>query len=152
MSFGRAAATKAKVTSMLFLQTVTGTSTLPPRSGAGGTPGGVGQFFAGLVMSVAGAYLLLNQVQVTTSFWSFGSYGGFGLTLLPLLVGVAFLFYNGKSIVGWLLAGLGAAIILASILMHLDIYFRPTSLFNTIVMLGLLFGGLGILARSLRSS
>ena len=131
---------------------MTGPSTLPPRSGAGGTPGGVGQFFAGLVMSVAGAYLLLNQVQVTTSFWSFGSYGGFGLTLLPLLVGVAFLFYNGTSVVGWLLAGLGAAIILASILMHLDVYFRPTSLFNTIVMLGLLFGGLGLVARSLRSA
>ena len=103
-------------------------------------------------MAVVGGYLLLNQVQVTTSFWSFGPYGGFGLTLLPLLVGVGFLFYNGRSFVGWLLAGLGAAIILASILMHLDIYFRPTTLFNTIVMLGLLFGGLGLIARSLRSA
>jgi hypothetical protein len=103
-------------------------------------------------MAVVGGYLLLNQVQVTTSFWNFGRVGGFGLTLLPLLVGVAFLFYDGKSIIGWLLAGLGAAIILASILMHMDIYFRPTSLFNTLVMLGLLFGGLGLLARSLRSA
>jgi len=67
-------------------------------------------------MAVVGGYLLLNQVQVTTSFWSFGPYGGFGLTLLPLLVGVGFLFYNGRSFVGWLLAGLGAAIILASII------------------------------------
>jgi hypothetical protein len=103
-------------------------------------------------MAVVGGYLLLNQVQVTTSFWSFGPYGGFGLTLLPLLVGVGFLFYNGGSVVGWLLAGLGAAIILASIMMHLDIYFRPTTLFNTIVMLSLLFGGLGLIARSLRSA
>lgn len=103
-------------------------------------------------MAVVGGYLLLNQVQVTTSFWNFGRYGGFGLTLLPLLVGVAFLFYDGKSIVGWLLTGVGSAIILANILMNMDIYFRQTSLFNTIVMLGLLFGGLGVLARSLRSS
>jgi hypothetical protein len=103
-------------------------------------------------MTVVGGYLLLNQVQVTTSFWSFGPYGGFGLTLLPLLVGVGFLFYNGTSVIGWLLVALGAAIILASILMHLDIYFRPTTLFNTIVMLGLLFGGLGLIARSLRSA
>ena len=120
--------------------------------GAGGTPGGVGQFFLGLAMAVVGGYLLLNQVQVTTSFWTFGRSGGFGLTLLPLLVGVAFLFYDGKSFIGWLLAGLGAAIILASILMHMDIYFRQTTLFNTIVMLGLLFGGLGLLARSLKSA
>jgi uncharacterized protein len=131
---------------------VTTSSNPPTRRGAGGTPGGVGQFFIGLIMAVVGGYLLLNQVQVTTSFWSFGRYGGFGLTLLPMLVGVAFLFYDGKSIIGWLLLSLGAAIIFASILMHLDIYFRPTTLFNTIIMLGLLFGGLGLLAKSLRSA
>jgi hypothetical protein len=131
---------------------VTATSTLPPKRGAGGTPGGVGQFFIGLVMAVAGGYLLLNQVQVTTSFWSFGRYGGFGLTLLPLLVGVAFLFYDGKSVIGWLLVGLGSVIILAGILMNMDVYFRPTSLYNTLMMLVLLFGGLGVIARSLRSA
>ena len=103
-------------------------------------------------MTVVGIYLLLNQVQVTTSYWSFGRFGGFGPTLLPLLVGVAFLFYNGKSVIGWLLTGLGLAIILAGILMNMDIYFRQTTLYNTIVMLGLLFGGLGVLARSLRSA
>jgi hypothetical protein len=125
---------------------------MPDKRGAGGTPGGVGQFFIGLTMAVVGIYLLLNQVQVTTSFWNFGRFGGFGPTLLPLLVGVAFLFYNGKSIVGWLLTGLGLAIILAGILMNMDIYFRQTTLFNTLVMLGLLFGGLGLIARSLRSA
>ena len=103
-------------------------------------------------MAAVGGYLILNQVQVTTSFWRFGQYGGFGLTLLPLLVGIAFLFYNGRSVVGWLLTSVGAAIILAGVLMNMDIYFRQTSLFNTIVMLGLLFGGLGLVARSLRSA
>lgn len=103
-------------------------------------------------MTTVGGYLLLNQVQVTTSFWNFGRYGGFGLTLLPLLVGVAVLFYDGRSILGWVLTALGAAIIFANILMNLDIYFRPTSLFNTLLMLGMLFGGLGLIARSLRSS
>ncbi len=103
-------------------------------------------------MAAVGGYLILNQVQVTTSFWRFGQYGGFGLTLLPLLIGIAFLFYNGRSVVGWLLTSVGAAIILAGVLMNMDIYFRQTSLFNTIVMLGLLFGGLGLIARSLRSA
>jgi hypothetical protein len=131
---------------------VTTTQPLPEKRGAGGTPGGVGQFFIGLTMAVVGVYLLLNQVQVTTSFWNFGRFGGFGPTLLPLLVGVAFLFYNGKSFIGWLLTALGLAIVLAGILMNMDIYFRQTTLFNTIVMLGLLFGGLGVIARSLRSA
>ena len=122
----------------------------PDRAGAGGTPGGVGQFFIGLIMAAAGGYLILNQVQVTTSFWRFGQYGGFGLTLLPLLAGIGILFYNGKSVVGWLLTSAGAAIIFASILMNMDIYFRQTTLFNTLAMLVLLFGGLGLVARSLR--
>jgi hypothetical protein len=125
-------------------------TTSPTTRGAGGTPGGVGTFFIGVIMAAAGGYLLLNQVQVTTSFWRFGAYGGFGLTLIPLLVGVAFLFYNGKSVVGWLLTIVGATIILAGVLMNMDIYFRPTSLYNTLVMLGLLFGGIGVVARSLR--
>lgn len=103
-------------------------------------------------MAAAGAYLLLNQVQVTTSYWRFGTYGGFGLTLVPLLVGIAFLFYDGRSIVGWLLTAIGATIILAGVLMNMDIYFHQTSLFNTLMMLGLLFGGLGLIARSLRSA
>ena len=33
--------------------------------GAGGTSGGLGQFFVGLAMAVAGGYLLTNQVTVT---------------------------------------------------------------------------------------
>jgi hypothetical protein len=120
--------------------------------GAGGTPGGVGQFFVGVIMAAAGGYLILNQVQVTTSYWNLGPYGGFGITLLPLLFGIALLFYNGKSVLGWLLTVAGAGIILAGVLMHMDIYFRQTTLFNTIVMLVLLFGGLGLVARSLRNA
>jgi hypothetical protein len=120
--------------------------------GAGGTPGGLGAFFAGILMVAAGGYLLLNQVQVTTSYWTFGGQGSFGLSLLPLLAGIAFLFFDGKSLIGWLLTAVGAVIILAGVLMHMDIYFRQTSLFNTLVMLGLLFGGLGLVARSLRAS
>jgi hypothetical protein len=122
------------------------------KAGPGGTSGGVGAFFAGLLMVAAGGYLLLNQVQVTTSYWSFGGQGTFGLSLLPLLAGIAFLFFDGRSPIGWLLTAVGAVIILAGVLMHMDIYFRPTSLFNTLVMLGLLFGGIGLVARSLRAS
>jgi len=43
--------------------------------GAGGTPGGVGTFFCGLLLTVVGAYLVLNQVQVSSSFSFFGLWG-----------------------------------------------------------------------------
>ena len=118
--------------------------------GAGGTPGGIGMFFAGLVMTGAGAYLILNQVQVTTSGWHLWGVNAFGLSLVPLLVGIGMLFYNGKSLPGWMLTAVGAAIILAGILMNMEIYFRATSLYNTLMMLALLAGGLGLIARSIR--
>ena len=70
---------------------------------------------------------------------------------MPLLFGVGLLFFNGRSKLGWLLLIAGAVIVLAGILMNLEIYFRSTSLFNTLLMLVLLFGGLGLIARSLRS-
>ncbi len=118
--------------------------------GAGGTNGGIGLFLLGLGMAVAGAYLITTQVTVTSGFWQWGGYNTFGLTLIPLVVGIGFLFFNGRSIPGWILTFCGAIIILAGIITNLSIYFRPTSLFNTVMMLGLLAGGIGLVARSLK--
>jgi len=120
--------------------------------GAGGTPGGIPQFFIGLICAVAGGWLLLNQVTVTGGFGSLWGYNSFGLSLLPFLLGTGLLFFNGRSVLGWLLLIAGTTIIVAGVLMNLNIYFRPTSLFNTLVMLGLLAGGIGLLARSLRDA
>lgn len=125
--------------------------TTSQRRGAGGTPGGLGEFFAGAAMTVAGGYLLLNQVTVTSGFWQLWGMSAFGLSLVPLLIGVTMLFYNGRSVLGWLLTGAGAVIILTGIITNLQIFFRPTSLFNTLVILVLLFGGIGLVARSLRA-
>ncbi len=120
--------------------------------GPGGTPGGFATFFGGLAMAVAGAYLLTQQVEVHSGFFSWFGGNAFGLTLVPLLVGIGFLFFDGKSVAGWVLTGAGAVIIVAGILTNLRIYFVPTSLFNTIAMLVLLAGGLGLVARSLKAS
>ena len=122
---------------------------LAPR-GAGGTPGGIGEFLLGLVMSVAGAYLLTSQVTVTSGIWSLWGYDSFGLSLVPIIFGVGFLFFNGRSVAGWLLTVAGAVIILAGVIANLRIFFQPTSLYNTLVMLVLLAGGLGLIARSVR--
>ena len=118
--------------------------------GAGGTPGGLGPFFAGAAMVIAGGYLLLNQVTVASGFWTLWGFNGFGLSLVPLLVGIGFLFFNGKSPVGWILTAAGSLIIVVGIIANLSIWFRPTSLFNTLLILGLLAGGIGLVARSLR--
>lgn len=119
--------------------------------GAGGTPGGTGEFFLGFVMAVAGGYLLTNQVTVSSGSWYLWGHNAFGLSLIPLVLGVGILFFNGRSAIGWLLTIGGAVVILAGIIMHLQIYFQPTSLFNTLIMLVLLASGLGLVARSLRA-
>jgi len=59
-------------------------------------------------------------------------------------------FFNGKSVVAWVLTGAGALIILAGIIANLRIYFGPASLFDTLVMLVMLAGGIGLIARSLK--
>jgi hypothetical protein len=118
--------------------------------GAGGTEGGVVTFFAGLAMAVGGAFLLAQRVVVTSGFWGFfGPYTS-GLSLLPLVVGAGLLFFDGKSRLGVVLTAGGALVILLGVLVNLRIYFEPTSLFDTLVMLVLLAGGLGLLARSLK--
>jgi len=119
--------------------------------GAGGTPGGLLEFVMGTAMAVAGAYLLTTRVTVTSGFWGWWGDSTFGLTLVPLLIGIGLLFFNGRSVLGWLLMIGGAVIILAGIITNLQMYFRPTSLFATLMMLGLLAAGLGVVARSLRS-
>jgi hypothetical protein len=118
-------------------------------SDVGGTSGGLGHFLLGLAMTCIGAYLLANQVMVHGGYWSFYGTNSFGITLIPLLIGVGLLFWNGRSVAGWLLTGLGALIIFAGVIANLHIYFQPTSLFNTIVMLVLLVGGLGLVARAM---
>jgi uncharacterized protein len=119
-------------------------------SGAGGTSGGLGEFFIGLLMVIVGAYLLTNHVIVASSFWTVWGYNTFGLSLLPLIAGIGILFFNGKSIAGLVLLAVGVVIILTGILMNLQIYFQATSLFNTLVMIVLLAGGIGLVMRSLR--
>jgi hypothetical protein len=116
----------------------------------GGTPGGLGMFLLGFAMACIGGFLITHQVTVVGSYWSFWGGSSFGITLLPMLFGVGILFWNGKSVFGWMLTVAGALFILAGIIANLHIYFQPTSLFNTMVMLILLVGGLALIARSLR--
>ncbi len=116
----------------------------------GGTSGGLWEFLIGLAMAVAGGYMLISRVIVTSGFWNWGGYNAFGLSMVPLIVGVGIVFFNGKSLIGWLLVFTGAVIILAGIIMNLQIYFQPTNLFNTLMMLVLFAGGLGLIARSIR--
>lgn len=125
--------------------------------GAGGTEGGVGRFFLGLVMMIAGGYLFLNSIRVTQSFHlGYGLYriGGFNLTggmvLVPFIFGIGMVFYNSKNYIGWILA-VGSLIMLAfGVITSISFRFSHMSAFELIVILVLFIGGIGIFLSSLR--
>ncbi len=117
----------------------------------GGTPGGLREFVIGFVLAAVGFYLLTQRVQVTTGGWYLRGYNAFGLSLVPFMLGVGMLAFSNRSFVGWLLTGTGLAIIVAGVLMNLNIYFERTSLWDTLLILGMLAFGLGFMARALRS-
>jgi hypothetical protein len=123
-------------------------------AGAGGTPGGFAEFFVGLGVAAIGFYLLFNHVYVQTAFGYPGGFAvfgsGFGLSLVPLLFGIGILFVNGKSVLGWFLTAGGLLFIAAGILMNMHIYFRTTTLFDVLVMFGLIAAGFGLIVKSLR--
>ncbi|MEM9955735.1 MAG: hypothetical protein AAF846_29315 [Chloroflexota bacterium] len=128
------------------------------KRGAGGTPGGLIEFFIGSVMILVGGWLFLSRIVVTTSGFGFGfGFGGtnyqinnFGVALIPLMIGIGLLFFNGKNFFGWVLTVGGFLIIIVGILINLRIYFEPTNLITTIIILGTFAGGIGLVARALQ--
>jgi hypothetical protein len=106
-------------------------------------------------MVIAGGYLFLDNVSVTSNFGRLydgqnGAQGTFGLSLIPIFAGIIILFFNGKSQLGRLLTGGGMVIICAGVIRRLTIHFREISLFDMLLILVLLAGGIGLIARSLR--
>tara|TARA_B110000014_G_scaffold264200_1_gene264039 strand:- start:2135 stop:2557 length:423 start_codon:yes stop_codon:yes gene_type:complete len=130
--------------------------------GAGGTSGGLGLFFLGLVMMCGGFYMLLNAIHVTSSFgmgmrlYGFSAMGGMvnitsGMIMIPFMLGVALIFYNGKNILGWILSIGSIVALIFGVISSLRFSFRTMTSFDLIVILVLAIGGLGLFLRSLKT-
>jgi len=127
--------------------------------GAGGTSGGMGQFFIGLIMLCGGIYLLLNSIQISAPY-GFGarlySIGGYSLTsgmvMIPFMFGIGIMFYDVRKWYGWLLAGGSLVALIFGVISSINFTFNRMSAFDLIVILVLAVGGLGLLLRSFRST
>lgn len=109
-------------------------------------------FFLGLILFALGIFLVCRNTYVTTSWhiWHVGNIGiPTGVVAVPLLIGIGVLFFNSKSIIGWIVVVLGLVFLLASIILSVQIRFSTTSLFQYILMFGCIFAGAGLLLRSL---
>jgi len=130
--------------------------------GAGGTSGGLGHFFIGLIMMCGGFYMLLNAITVTSNFgmgmrlYGFSAMGGHynitsGMIMIPFMFGVGIIFYNGKNILGWLLAIGSVAGLIFGVISSIRFSFRTMTSFDLIVILVLAMGGLGLFLKSLKT-
>ena len=128
--------------------------------GAGGTEGGIGRFFMGLIMMVAGGYLFLNNIQVGHSFHlglgvSLFSVRGFSITsgyvLIPFIFGIGMVFYNSRNYLGWFLA-VGSIIMFGfGVISSVHFRLRHMTAFELISILVLLIGGLGLFLSALKN-
>lgn len=126
--------------------------------GAGGTSGGLGQFFIGLIMLCSGFYMLLNSIIITSHFglgmrlYNVGGYGvSTGMIMIPFMFGIGMVFYNAKNLLGWLLTLGSLSALIFGVISSIRFSFRSMSAFDLIVILVLAIGGLGLFLRSLKT-
>lgn len=129
--------------------------------GAGGTSGGLGQFFIGFIMMCGGFYLLLNAISVSSNFgigarlYGFSALGAnysvtSGMIMFPFMIGVGIIFYNSRNILGWLLAIGSLTGLIFGVISSIQFRFTSMSAFDLITILVLAIGGLGLFLRSLK--
>lgn len=127
-----------------------------PYRGAGGTQGGEGSFIIGIIMMIAGGYLLLNGIMVRPQFGlgtrMFGI-GGYpvtsGLVLVPFMFGVGMVFYNSRNWLGWMLACGSLIALVVGVIASINFTLVRMSAFDLLIILILLIGGIGLFLRSL---
>lgn len=130
--------------------------------GAGGSSGGIGHFFIGLIMMCGGFYMLLNAITVTSNFgfatrlYNFNAFGSSmgltsGMVMIPFMFGIGLVFYNSRNIIGWILSLGSISALIFGVISSVRFSLRTMSSFDLIVILVLAIGGLGLFLRSLKT-
>ncbi len=113
------------------------------------------EFCLGFLLLGGGLYWIFNSFIVTFawgSLWSgFGMSAGLatGLMLVPLLIGLGLAFFMEKKTIPGIVIALGVLIILITLIT--SVRFRPMSatLWQYVLMFGMVAAGAGLLAKSL---
>lgn len=112
------------------------------------------QFVAGAVMLAIGLFILAQKVEV----WSGWFGGGFrigsfrvnsGLVMIPFVIGIVWMFATGASFASKIFTGISILFIVVSIIMSTTIHLTRMSLYEWVLILVLIFGGIGFLAKVL---
>jgi hypothetical protein len=117
----------------------------------GGTSGGLGELFTGVLLLVVGFYMIFTNTIVFTSFWQFQGYNLLGPFIIVFMVGLVRLCVNGRSVFGWLCCSGAILAMLVGIIMNLRLHFRSITLLSALIMFGLPAVGFGFVLRALRA-
>lgn len=115
--------------------------------------GSLMQFLIGLILMGAGLFWIFQSVRVSTGYGSIYRIGGWGIPngtiIIPLLIGIVMLFVMERKIFGWIVTGIGIAVILVGIITSVRLHFYGTSLFEYILMFGFTLVGGGLVLKNL---
>ena len=110
------------------------------------------QFFLGVILIGTGLFMLSKRVMVHSNWYGW-EIGGFNLSsgtvIIPLIIGIIWYFCNSKSVVPKVIITLSIIFIVISIIMSVRINFVTTSLFDYILILGMVAAGSGLLLKTL---
>ena len=115
------------------------------------------RFVGGVLMMMGGLYLFLQSVHVNFSFNSPLYYVGrtpitSGYIFLPFMLGIAMVFYNSKSAIGWLVTLGSLAVLVLGIITKTQLQLQHMNAFQLMMILVLMVGGLGMWLSSMRES
>ena len=112
------------------------------------------QLLAGLAMLVSGLFIFSQKVTVFSGFFGFGwRMGGFymsnGLIIVPLIIGIVWMFATEGSFPSKVFTAASVLLIIVAIIMTTNITLTRMTLYEWVLLLVLIFGGAGMLARLL---
>lgn len=109
-------------------------------------------FFLGVILLGAGLFMLSKRIMVHSSWyiWRIGSFDlSSGTVTLPLIIGIIWYFFDSKSIIPKMIITLSVIFIVLTIIMSVRINFVATSMFDYIIMFGMVAAGSGLLLKTL---
>lgn len=113
------------------------------------------QFLGGLLMLAAGLFIFCNKVTVSTLTGGYGmlSFGrtGFamptGLVIVPLIIGIVWMFASDGSFASKIFTTIAVIFIIAIVIMNTRITLDTMKLYDWILILVLIFGGGALVAK-----
>lgn len=115
------------------------------------------QFLGGLAMLAVGLFILSQKVMVTSTFFGIGMlFGGFhisnGIVIIPFIIGIVWMFASDGSFVSKVFTGFSVLLIIVAIILTTNLRLVRITMFEWILILVLIFGGAGMVAKILLSN